>query len=159
MTLVQCTFISVLKLILLKLSVVLFSPTANVAYSLTLLTQLSKFRHNACSTYKIQQNSKLNPNAHAISFAAYIQRALFYIPTLFTSENFTLLPFFTTCIRRHFREVNFLSPPPPPSITNVVYIKTSIFCSLEVLMHNKSFVYYMKRKFALHRNFYSTQKL
>lgn len=80
----------------------------------------------------------------------HIQRALFYILTLFTSENFTLLPTFTTSIRRHFREAHFLFAPLPPPITNVVYLKTSIFCSLEVLMRSKSFVYYMKRNLALH---------
>jgi hypothetical protein len=75
-------FISVLKLILLRLPVVLPSPTANVAYNLTLLTQLSKFRHNASSKYKIQQNSELNPNAHAISFAAYPKSPLLHPYTL-----------------------------------------------------------------------------
>jgi len=79
----------------------------------------------------------------------HIRRAIFYILTLFTSEKFILLPAFTTSIRRHFREVNFQYAPLPPPITIVVHLKTSIFFSLEVLMHSKSFVYYMKRKLAL----------
>ena len=59
----------------------------------------------------------------------HIQRALSYILTLFTSEKSTLFPALTTRIRRHCREVNFLPPPPPLPITNVVHLKTSIFCS------------------------------
>jgi hypothetical protein len=80
--LLQGTFISILKLILLRLFVVLPSSTANVAYSLTLLTQLLKFRHNASSKYKIQQNSELNPNAHAISFAPHPKSTLLHSYTL-----------------------------------------------------------------------------
>lgn len=78
---------------------------------------LSKFRHNASSKCKIQQNSELNPNAHAIFFAAHPKSHLLHPYTL----HFRKFYFASSLHHKHqeaLQRSKFSVRPPPPAYNN-----------------------------------------